>query len=264
MGRKWSEFLHGCAPAGHAVQIYGDLEELADSVTAYLVAGFEAGDPALVVATREHRAHFAERLAKAGWEPHSLERDGLLVPVDADSMLASIMHGGRPSAIAFEAVVGTLLDQVAARVPGRAPRVFGEMVNVLCERGLTEAAIELEELWNGLARERRFSLLCGYRLDIFDRRTQATLLPEVCRVHSHALAAPDEGRLARAVDRALDEVLGLAEAGRIYVVVGEQIREERVPVPQLLLMWVTANMPVLADRILASARSHYYGEASAS
>ena len=66
MGRKWSEFLHGCAPAGHAVQIYGDLEELADSVTAYLVVGFEAGDPALVVATREHRAHFAERLAKAG------------------------------------------------------------------------------------------------------------------------------------------------------------------------------------------------------
>jgi hypothetical protein len=263
MGCNWTDFLRGPAPGDHGVQIYDDLEELADSVTAYLVAGFESGDPALVFATHRHLSSFAERLASAGWEPRTLEAEGLLALADADSMLGSIMRGGRPSAIAFEAVVGTLIDQAAERFPGHTPRAFGEMVNVLCERGQPEAAVELEELWNALARERRFSLLCGYRLSVFDRNAQAGTLPDVCRLHSHVLPAPDDARLARAVDRALDEVLGHAEAGQIYMVIRDQIREERVPVPQLLLMWVSANMPVLADRILAAARSHYYADAHA-
>jgi hypothetical protein len=30
-------------------------------------------------------------------------------------------------------------------------------------------------------------------------------------------------------------------------------------VAQLILMWISEHMPVLADRILASARAHYYG-----
>jgi hypothetical protein len=36
-----------------------------------------------------------------------------------------------------------------------------------------------------------------------------------------------------------------------------------VPAPQLALMWVSANMPALADRILASARTRYHGLAAA-
>jgi hypothetical protein len=52
-------------------------------------------------------------------------------------------------------------------------------------------------------------------------------------------------------------VLGTAAAGKVYLVVAEQIRQERVPAPQLVLMWVSANMPALADRILASARTRY-------
>jgi hypothetical protein len=39
--------------------------------------------------------------------------------------------------------------------------------------------------------------------------------------------------------------------------VGDQIRRGRIPPPQLVLMWVSANMPALADRILASARKRY-------
>ena len=68
----------------------------------------------------------------------------------------------------------------------------------------------------------------------------------------------------RARSIALDEVLGPAEAGRIYDLIGEQIRAERVPVALLVLMWVSTTMPVLADRIPASARSHYRADAALS
>jgi hypothetical protein len=168
------------------------------------------------------------------------------------------MRGGTsPSRAAFEHIVEGLLDDVATRAPGREVRAFGEMVDLLCERGQPKAAAELEGLWNDLGRRRRFSLLCGYRLDVFDRGAQVGTLPDVCRAHSHVLPASDSGRLARSVDLALEEVLGAAEAGKVYAIVGEQIRRGRVPSPQLVLMWVSANMPALADRILASARKRY-------
>jgi hypothetical protein len=240
------------------VQIYADLEVLAGSVATYLARGFEAGEPAVVVATAEHAEHFLGALAAAGWDASRIGREAFLRVENAEATLAAIMQGGtRPSRAAFEQIVGGLLDDAAKVAPGRETRAFGEMVDLLCERGDTHAAAELEELWNDLGRRRRFSLLCGYRLDVFDRAAQVGTLPDVCRAHSHVLPASDSARLARSVDLALEEVLGAAEAGKVYALVGEQIRRGRVPSPQLVLMWVSANMPALADRILASARKRY-------
>ena len=253
---SWTEFVQDAQP-GHAVQVYADLDDLARSVAAYLSAGFENGEPAVVVATREHVARIAETLAGAGWDERRIQADRLLVLADADATLAEFMDGGLPSATRFEAVLGGLLDRVAERFPRVRIRVFGEMVDLLVERGQTEAVVRLEQLWNELARRRSFSLLCGYRLDVFDRATQTGLLPDVCAEHSHVLPAGDPERLSRAVDFALEEVLGPVDAGKVYLLVGERIREARVPVGQLVLMWVSANMPGLADRILASARTHY-------
>ena len=175
------------------------------------------------------------------------------------------MEGVTPSAARFEHVVGGLLDRAGSRFANRETRVFGEMVDLLCHRGLTDAAFRLEEIWNEAARTRRFSLLCGYRMDVFDRESQAATLPRVCELHSHVLPARHYARFARSVDRALDEVLGGAEASRIYMLISRRAHERRVPLAQLILMWVSANRPSLADRILDSARTHYLaGSASTS
>ena len=257
MGARWTDFLHNSAAREHAVQIYVDVDELGDSVAAYLAAGFELGDPAVVVARPEQLARCAEKLSAAGWAVEQVEREGLLIVADAERTLEAFLEDGAPNAAAFEQVVGGLVDGAAKRFPDRTVRVFGEMVDVLSERGQTDAAIELERLWNALARTRRFSLLCGYRLDIFDHAVQTGALPHVCSAHSHVKPAVDNARLARAVDAALEDVLGANEAGKVYVVIGSQIRENRVPMAQLALMWVSENMPSLAGRVLASARSHY-------
>jgi hypothetical protein len=257
----WTEFVGG-ESAGHAVQVYSELDELAGSVAGYLSTGFEAGEPGVVVATREHVARFAAHLAAAGWDEQKIQAGRLLVLADADAMLARFMEAGMPSPSAFESALGDLLDQVADRFPGARIRVFGEMVDLLVERGQADAAVELEHLWNELARRRSFSLLCGYRLDVFDLATQTGLLPRVCAEHSHVLPAADPERLSKAVDLALDEVLGPTDAGKVYVLVGERMREARVPVAQLVLMWVSANMPGLANRILVSARTHYLAAAA--
>jgi len=135
--------------------------------------------------------------------------------------------------------------------------VFGEMVDLLAQRGQIDAALALEQLWNALASERDFSLLCGYELDVFDVATQVGALPEICGLHSHVRPTHDPLRLSRAVDLALEQVLGATQAGKVYVVIGDELRADRVPAPQLVMMWVSANMPHSAERILAAARARY-------
>jgi hypothetical protein len=249
--------LRGAPSGGHGVQIYRHESELADSVASYLTAGFEVGDPALVVACPEHWTLFADALATRNCDIVELRRQGLLTVTDADTTLAAFMSGGRPSPVRFEDVLGGVLGSISERYPDRRIRVFGEMVDLLSLRGEREAALALEDLWNRLARKRHFSLLCGYQLDLFDRSLQAMTLPGVCRSHTHVQPAFDSTRLTVAVDRALGEILGHREAGKVYLLVADEARRGRISVAQLALMWISANMPVMADRILASARAHY-------
>ena len=252
MSLTWTD-----APAAHAAQIYVEAGELAESVAEYFAAGFEAGEPAVLVATEEHANLIAERLAVEGWHAARIEELGLLVAVNAETTLGQIMAGAHPSPVAFERVIGGLLDSLGERFPERRIRAFGEMVNILSERGERDAAVELEELWNRLAHTRNFTLLCGYRLDVFDRTSQVDALPDVCRLHTYVAPGPDNERLANAVDDALVGVLGTPGAGQVYSLVGTDIRERRVPPSQLALMWVSENMPLSAERILAVARTRY-------
>jgi hypothetical protein len=258
MAASWTEFLRAPDPPDHAVQVYADLEELAESVAAYLAAGFEADEPAIVIATPGHWDRFAARLAEHGWDRGRIERHGLLFTVDAEQTLDALLVDGRPSAEAFERVVGGEIDRVAERFPGRRLRAFGEMVDLLCLRGSPEAAAELEDLWNWFGQRRRFSLLCGYGVDLFDPAAQASIMPSVCHAHSHVRPAADPERLQRAVDAALEDTLGSVDAGKVYLLIAERLRETRVPAAQLALMWVSEQTPKLAERILASARNHYY------
>lgn len=262
MKTAWNGFLHGAGPAGHAVQVYRDVGELADSVTKYLAVGFDLGEPGVVIATPGHLSYFEEQLAESGWDRARIDRHGLLLRADADTMLAAIMDGDRVSSGRFDTVVGGLLDQVGPRFPGRRIRAFGELVDLLCERGNPACAAELEELWNRLARRRSFSLLCGYRVDVFDRDAQVSILPAICRSHSHVLPADDPERLEWAVDTALEEALG-SKAGQVYALLGAELRRKQVPLSQLALMWVSSQMPRSAEQILESARAHYLQEPAA-
>jgi hypothetical protein len=258
----WTRFLQDSGTPAHGVQVYADLAELSETVAVYLTAGFAVGEPAVVIATPEHWTSFAGSLADKGWDADRLERDGLLVRVDAVATLAAVSGDDGPSWEHFEAEVGALLNGVAERFPGRPIRAFGEMVDLLCEQGDPESAATLEELWNRLALERPFSLLCGYHVDPFDREAQVSVLPAVCRAHTHVLPAHDSDRFSRAVDAALDDALGL-DAGKVYALIGDKARQTQVPEAQLALMWVSAHMPASADRILAAARTRYAHEPAA-
>ena len=171
---------------GHAVQFYGDDEDLAVGATRFLGEGLAAGGSAVVVATGEHR------LALQGCLP-SAAADGRLVAVDAGEMLHSFLVGGRLDGPRFREAADGLIGRAAGA--GRPVRIYAEMVALLWDAGQVALALELEELWNGLAARLPFALLCGYPAGLLAAADdqQAAGVQHVCHLHT-AVAGPSPGR----------------------------------------------------------------------
>jgi hypothetical protein len=254
---SWTTFLEEAPPAGHAVQVYSELDELAASVGRFLDAGFRIGEPAVVIATAGHADAFSAELERRGHDVSKLREQGLLVSRDADETLATLVDGDVPSAERFEAVMGGFLDEIARRFPDRTIRAFGEMVDLLHRSEQQAAAIALEELWNHALDRRRVALLCAYELDVFDLDAQASALPEILRTHTHPHPIADTARLAAAVHATLTGVLGSDAAASIYLRVADEVPRTAVPRAQAVLMWLSRHQPATARRVLQDARSRY-------
>jgi hypothetical protein len=70
-------------------------------------------------------------------------------------------------------------------------RAYGEMVDVLWKNSDTAAAIRLEMLWNRVATQAQFSLLCGYAVGNFYKEVSTgPTFQTVCDQHNHII--PEE------------------------------------------------------------------------
>jgi hypothetical protein len=112
---------------------------------------------------------------------------GDLIVLDARATLAAFMDGDWPDPHRFESSVGKLIRDVLDRRSQTQIRAYGEMVDVLWKDGYPEAAIRLEILWNQLANQCGFALLCGYSMGNFYKQTR--LFEEVCAQHTHVMPA---------------------------------------------------------------------------
>ena len=173
----------------HVVQFYGHDEELTERVAGYLLEALEGGGAAIVIATPEHRQAFETRLRQAGADLARARDGGAYLALDARATLREFMAAGRLDHGAFDRVIGGLIRQ--AGTDGRPVRAYGEMVALLWDDGLVNAAVELESMWNELGRRHSFTLSCGYRVDSVTGEVDA--FAEVCRLHQEVLgpaAAP--------------------------------------------------------------------------
>jgi signal transduction histidine kinase len=188
-GRKAVGPDHSRAPShsGHVVQFYEDERFLYTAVADFLGAGLSAGQPLLVIATAPHRDAFSLHLQSQGFDLDEAGRRGLVTWLDARDTLAKFMTGSMPDGPRFRATVGRVIERsVRGRTYG-AVRAYGEMVDLLWKEGHADGAIRLEELWNELAAEHGFSLLCAYAMDNFHREEHAPDFREICRQHARVI-----------------------------------------------------------------------------
>ena len=184
------------ARGGHVVLFYRDEQELAGRVSEYLLPAVTDGDgSAIVVATPDHRRSFEERVAGAGVDVAAARARGSYLELDANETIPCFMVGDRPDPAGFWQLVSPLLRQAAeARQP---VLVFGEMVSLLWDAGLVNAAIEVEEMWNELGGQYPFSLLCAYPARPVTCSHYLDALTDVCRAHTEVTGSPPEQELAR-------------------------------------------------------------------
>lgn len=210
----------------HAVCFYADDADLSGGVTSYLAEGLSAGGSAVVVATAEHGPQLLAGLAALGVHDEA-GPSGRLIMVDAAGMLNQFMTGDRLDLAGLRAAAVDVIDQAASA--GRPVRIYAEMVALPWEAGQVTLALELEMLWDDLAAQQSFSLLCGYPVSAAaDRDTAA--VERVCRLHTKVTApfpglpgamglpgvtgvSPDVSEAVRSFPRTLDS----ARAAREFV-----------------------------------------------
>lgn len=176
--------------AGHSVHFYENDDTLVSAVAEFVASGLTIGEPVVVIATEAHRTEVVDRLRVSGIAVDMHVRSECLVLLDARALLAELMVDGRPNAARFRAIIGDVIDSVRIRHDAPVVRMYGEMVDLLWSDGHPDGALELEALWNDLAGDYAFSLLCGYAMSSFEGAAPRFL--EVCREHTHVV---DEERL---------------------------------------------------------------------
>ena len=108
--------------------------------------------------------------------------------VDADEMLRGLLAGDRLDSAAFRVAAIDVIGR-AART-GQPVWIYAEMVALLWGAGKVALALELEGLWNDLAAQLPFTLLCAYPTRMMREHDDAGAVAEVCRVHTAAVG-PD-------------------------------------------------------------------------
>jgi hypothetical protein len=185
--------LHKPERAKHVVQFYEDESYVIENVAFLAAKTLETGDSAVLVATESRLEQFRQRLAALDINLAAFRSSGLFVAVDASEALSQIMVSGWPDHAKFNQTIGRILCVAQNKSANGFVFAFGEMVALLRAANNPFAAIRLEQFWNTLAEQHRFSLYCAYSLKSLGDEPSADALIQICA--EHALTIPRETSL---------------------------------------------------------------------
>jgi hypothetical protein len=260
----WAGVLASAGPRDHIVQLYQDQQFLNRAVCRFAASAIANGEGVILVPTAAHWEAFRPRLEAEGVDVDAAQDRGQLSVVDADELLPQFMRKAMPDAPLFLGIASDAISR--ARDGNRYPKVrwWGEMVNVLWERGDVAASMELEDQFDRLAHDHEIAIFCSFVMDNFEGDVHARMLPRLGQNHSHLIPVQYYARLERAVAAALREIFGEDEAR----VLEEQLSSRsgvplQMPRAQALLLGLRETLPRLADAVLARSRKLYNDSASA-
>jgi hypothetical protein len=235
-----------------------DQQFLNRAVCRFAASALANGEGVILVPTAAHWEAFRPRLEAEGVDINASQARGQLTVVDADELLPHFMRDAMPDAPVFLGLAGDVIAK--ARGEGRYPKVrwWGEMVNVLWERGDVAASMELEDQFDRLADEHEIAIFCSFVMDNFNGEIHARMLPRLGQNHSHLIPVEDYARLERAVADALRETVGAEEA----CVLEQQLLSRyaapfQMPRAQALLLALRDTLPLVADSVLTRSRKLY-------
>jgi hypothetical protein len=254
----WGGLLASAGPRDHIVQLYQDQAFLNRAVCRFAASAIANGEGVILVPTNAHWEAFRPRLEAEGVDTRAAQASGQLTVVDADELLPQFMRHAMPDAPVFLGLAANVIAQ--ARGGGRYPKVrwWGEMVNVLWERGDVAASMDLEDQFERLAHEHEIAIFCSFVMDNFDGAVHARMLPRLGQNHSHLIPVEDYARLERAVADALRDTVGADDARVLEAqLLAGAPSPFQMPRSQALLLALREMLPAVADSVLARSRTLY-------
>jgi DNA-binding NarL/FixJ family response regulator len=254
----WWGLLADAAPRDHIVQLYQDEKFLGRAVCRFAVSAINHGEGVILVPTSAHWNALRPRLEAEGVDIEAAQACGQLTVVDADQLLPEFMRDATPDAPLFLGLAGEKVAQAHGGDRFTRVRWWGEMVNVLWERGNVAASMGLEDLFHKLAHDREIAIFCSFLMDNFDGDVHARMLPRLGQNHSHLIPVEDYARLDRAVATALRETVGPFEAGVLErQLLARYTAPLDMPRSQAMLLALRDALPLVADTVLQRSRSLY-------
>jgi len=153
----------------HAMQLYGDVPSFVDSLAAFFDLALRRGDATFIAATEDLREPLRTRLRARGWDVGGFSEHNQCVLFDVNEVLNRFMRNGRAVPELLAELAGEL-DQFRRAVTKHGTSrltIFANTVAPLIANGNAEGALELENQWNVITRDRPFFTLCGYATSCF-------------------------------------------------------------------------------------------------
>jgi DNA-binding NarL/FixJ family response regulator len=170
----------------HEVTFFADDASFLDGITQCIVAALSAGNAVIVLLTESHRNSVFAKLQAHGVGIRTAIQQGRYLSFDPAEAFSAFMVNDLPDPDRFFRVVGDLIRHSANAAKGDRPRVAacGEGTALLWAQGKEDAAIQLEHVWDRIARICEVDVWCGYVLSDFQREKDSSVLQSICAEHS--------------------------------------------------------------------------------
>jgi DNA-binding NarL/FixJ family response regulator len=170
----------------HEAGFYSDETYFIADFKTFIAAALKARNSVIVIATDSHRDSLLKNLRAYDSDVHTAIEQGRYIPLDPAETLSTFMVNGLPNAERFSNIVTGLIASAAKRTNEEQARVAacGECAPLLWAQGNAEAAIQLEHLWDEIARSYDVDILCGYSPDSFHNSMGSDVLQQISAKHS--------------------------------------------------------------------------------
>ena len=177
----------------HEVEFYCDEASFLDGFASFIETNLANGNAVIVVVSEFHRNNLLERLRVKGVDISAAIEQGRYIALDVTAVLSTFMVNDLPDRARFLKAAGDLVAAAAKAVNGNPLRIAacGECAPTLWKQGKLEAAVQLEHLWDEVARKYQVSILCGYVSNALQGKHESQFYERICAEHSvvHASSA---------------------------------------------------------------------------
>jgi MEDS: MEthanogen/methylotroph, DcmR Sensory domain len=151
----------------------------------------KVGGAVLLIASRPHGAGILQRLAAGGIDVDAFIAEKRLTSLDTADIVSTFMVNDALDPVACAKLVGDLINRVMNGVRGDFRlAILGECAPTLLAEGNTEAAIQLEHLWDEITREHHVDTLCGYTCSTLPRKKSEGVFQRIRAEHSAVHGRP--------------------------------------------------------------------------